>query len=215
MSTEITVNNPKVKSLQKTLNQIKKLILSDEWDNENPNHKALWSKMVDGAIELHHLVSPKHHKHMIKNRGVDPDHPKFYDHIHPVEDLLYYIKDPHANDDPEDVTIDKKFSFRVYSRRWGHRDTYYFTRTKEGWYLECMGYKGDCDKYGNPILFTSLNHDSIRYPSVLDSYLYYLWMAANEDGLTEEQVQNALNELADWVSLCEESSPRGVWEGYI
>ena len=63
------------------------------------------------AHELHRSLTPppKHHRYMIKNRGLKPDHPDFYKHIHPVEDLLNYLEDDTANDDPIDQTINKKF----------------------------------------------------------------------------------------------------------
>jgi hypothetical protein len=37
---------------------------------------------------------------MIKNRQSQPDEPHFYMHYHPIEDLLKFLDDPHANDDP-------------------------------------------------------------------------------------------------------------------
>lgn len=169
--------------------------------------------MVHLAAELYKIVKPKHHRYMIENRGYHPDDPEFYNHIHPIEDLLKFINDPHANDDPEDVTLGDKFQFRVFSRRWGHEDTYEFIRNDKGWIIS-LSSGGQADKLGKPWLFDLLDHDSINYPEELAGYLEWLWIRAEEDGLSHEQVQKALQELADWVSTCERNSPKGIWQGY-
>lgn len=62
---------------------------------------------------------PKHHKYMLENRVVPVEEIEFYNHIHPVDDLLKFIDDINANDDPEDTTIGKKFTLKIYTRRWG------------------------------------------------------------------------------------------------
>jgi len=69
---------------------------------------------------------------MIKNRNCQPDDPEFYNHIHPIEDLLAFIKNPTANDDPKDITLNHEFDFKVYTNRWGHADTYKLSRIKRG-----------------------------------------------------------------------------------
>ena len=104
------------------------------------------------AHELHRSLTPppKHHRYMIKNRGLKPDHPDFYKHIHPVEDLLNYLEDDTANDDPIDQTINKKFVMKVYSRRQGHDDAYTITRIAEGWLISFLSISGACDKTGSP-----------------------------------------------------------------
>lgn len=197
------------------LNEIKNLLFSHKWNISDPDHAEKWNKMVGKAVELHNLVKPKHHKYMIKNRGYNPDDPEFYNHIHPIEDLLAFMDDPHANDDPEDVTMDHEFTLTVYSRRWGHDDSYKLKRTKTGWELSHISISaGKCDKSGIPYLFENLNHDSINYPEGLPGYMAWLWEQAAEQGLTHEKVQESLNELGDWISSCEKSSPKGIWEAY-
>lgn len=76
-----------------------------------------FDKMGIAAHELHiSLVpKPKHHKYMIENREMSPDHPEFYYHIHPTEDLLKYLYDINANNDPIDLTINDEFNFDVYT----------------------------------------------------------------------------------------------------
>lgn len=158
---------------------------------------------------------PKHHKYMIENRGVKPTNPQFYMHIHPVEDLLSYIENVNANDDPEDITIGLEFDFRVYSRRWGHKDTYLLRRTKEGWELAFGLTSGPCNKGGHPYLYERFDQDSIQYPVNIDGWLEWLWERAASNGLSQKQIQSALNELAEWVSITESSAPSGdIWVGY-
>lgn len=57
---------------------------------------------------------PKHHKYMLENRGVPVEDVEFYNHIHPVDDLLKFIDDVNANDDPEDTTIGENEAIAGY-----------------------------------------------------------------------------------------------------
>lgn len=197
------------------LKEVKSLLLSHKWNISEADHKAKWDDMVAKAVKLHQLVKPKHHKYMIENRRYSPDEPGFYNHIHPIEDLIAFMDDPHANDDPEDVTIDHEFTLYVYSRRWRHKDCYRLKRTKTGWELSHISISdAKCDKSGIPYLFENLNHDSINYPEELPGYMSWLWEQAAERGLTHDQVQESLNELGNWISICEENSPKGIWEAY-
>src|SRR5579859_2643365 len=118
------------------------------------------------AHRLHMLLKerghvPKHHAYMVKNREMEPDSPQFYMHFHPLEDLLKFLIDEHANDDPVDQTIGADFTFRVYSRRWGHDDAYQVKRTEDGWTITHIAIGGPCDKGGRPFLFENFRQDSI------------------------------------------------------
>ena len=189
----------------------------------HPEHSDYTPKLLDEcgewAHELHMSltnrgVEVKHHKYMIKNRGYKSDHQLFYHQIHAIQDLLKFIEDNHANDDPVDVTIGCEFTFEVYSRRWGGIDVYKVVRIKTGWEFTNMSDGGKCAKTGRKHLYELLDHDSINYPEELPGYLEYLWEQANTQGLTKEQVQESLNQLAEWVNLCERNSPEGIFNGY-
>jgi hypothetical protein len=192
--------------------EIMQLIGNDKFNHDD--HSKLWNEMVDTAHELHKIVNPKHTRIMLQNREISPNDREFYDHVHPVEDLLKFIKDPHANDDPVDKTINADFKLKVYSRRWGHNDTYKVKRTETGWEIGHISISGECDKTGTPFLFKNLDHDSINYPEDLGGYMEYLWDQAYQKGLSHEQVQSALNELGEWICECEIKSPKGIWEYY-
>ncbi len=182
--------------------------------------RADFERMSEKAQQLHQSLKkrnlePRHHAYMIRNRGVQPETPEFYRHIHPVEDLLKFLQDPHANDDPVDQTLGVTFEFPIFSRRWNHDEPYRLTRTTTGWNIEYKGIGGACDTGGHPYLFLKLKQDSIEYPERLSGWLEWIWHQAHDEGLSRNQVQDALNELAAWVSLIEGRSPsKGVWAGY-
>lgn len=213
---EKTIKN----ELVKLLNDIRELIQSGK-DITREDVLNLGEK----AATLHQSLAKRgiavtHHSYMIKNRGIKPDDPNFYNHIHPVEDLLKFINDQNANDDPEDITLDCSFKFAIYCRRWGHKDSYKLIRIKNGWVVSYLSRKITCGRDGRVAaepgtgLFEILDNDCINYPEDLHGYVEWIWIRANEDGLSEEEVQNALTGLADWVTLVERNTPRGIFDDF-
>lgn len=205
------------RELEEILSEVKDINPLTTDSAKKEKRKELWQRMVDKAVKLHKIVNPKHHSYMIKNRSVDPeDDPKrFYNHIHPVEDLIAYMYDEHANDEVEDKTIGESFKFEVYSKRQGHTDEYQFIRTENGWEISFMTIGGECDKTGSPYLYENFKQDFIEYPNGFPGYLEWLWYKAKEDGLNKQEVQFELNKLADWVTKCEEEKPdSGLWSNY-
>ena len=198
-------------------NKVKEAMGASRYDVDT---RTLIMEAGERSHKLHMMLKkrelePKHHAYVIKNRGMQPDNKEFYCHFHTIEDLLAFIQSPQANDDPKDQTIGAKFKFQVFSHRWGRDDTYEFTRTAEGWEVWFVSIGGPCDKSGQPFLFKNLDHDGIQYPSGLAGLLGWLWEKAASDGLSKQQVQVALQQLADWVSSTEKSMPKnGLWEGY-
>ena len=204
-------------------------------DIDNAKFKKLYAEMNEKAYQLHQAlksrgIEPKHHKYMLKNRKVPVDDKEFYNHLHPVEDLIAFINDPDANNDPEDTTIGESFKFEIYTRRWGYYDAYILTRTENGWKITggTVTYNDkECNKDGTGIddededtigkggIFDALDHDFVNYPLQLDEYLEALWNCA-AGGADKETMQRALNSLAEWVSACEKSSPRiDILEGIL
>ncbi|WP_139489915.1 hypothetical protein [Brevibacillus dissolubilis] len=189
------------------------LLIAKNWQNQERGEVELaFNKMKIAAHELHMQLTPKpkHHEYMIKNRRMQPEDPEFYNHIHPVEDLLEYLEDTSANDDPIDQTIGDEFEFRIYSNRWGHHDLYRLTRTENGWYINHLSYRGEDGLYDNKVLYASLRHDSISFPTNVDSYLASIWEIAKIEGLTHNEVQEMLNRVADWISQTEMNAPRDL-----
>ncbi len=99
--------------------------------------------------------------------------------------------------------------FKVIWKRYGHEMNILIDRTQDGWHVIHATIAGDCDKGGNPYLYKNFNHDAIAYPAVLEIYMKCLWERA-ERGLSDEELQQQLNQLAEWVSLCERGKPKGL-----
>jgi hypothetical protein len=210
---KIDLTGAEMTLFEKTHKRLEELleIISGDKTGEDAAH-AMLDECAKWAFELHNLlknrsINVRHHIYTIRNRGCSPDDPEFYRHIHPIEDLLKFIDDTHANADPVDQTIEHEFVFSVYSRRWGHEDTYHVRRTTKGWTFRYMTPEKDSDMRGYPSLYELLDHDLINYPNKLPDYLESLWERAQEQGLAHDEIQKALSELADWVNVCEKSSP--------
>lgn len=199
------------------------------WDIVNHRDMHITQQEVDKvfhemayiAHELHMSLKkdgkePKHHRYMIENRGVSVDDVEFYNHVHPVDDLLKFLEDSDANNDPEDTTIGEEFTLKVYTRRWGHYDHYTLIRTEEGWDFKGMmiSQNGICDKRCSPYLFKTLEHDCVCYPQQIGEFMEYLWEQAAE-GLTVEVVRECIDMIGEWISFCEMNTPRGIFEGLI
>lgn len=213
---------------EKALKEDLRIICEDVWkyfEDEDTKYdrqefSRLYSTMAQKAHQLHMSLEKrgvivKHHSYMLQNRGCSPETVEFYEHIHPVEDLLDFIDDDEANDDPIDSTIGGEFKLKIYTRRWGKMDCYRIKRTESGWHISFLSYSGDCTKDGYPILYKALDHDGVCYPKQTSIFLEWLWDKAKEDGLTKEQVQEALNDIGKWISECEKSIPKGIFGGLI
>lgn len=196
------------------------VFIRNEIANRNRNLRSQIEEMGQIAHRLHVSLSnrgipPKHRKHMLDNRGTSADDPAFYNHVHPAEDLLKFIGDTTSNNDPPDRTIGHEFIVNIHSQRWGHEDTYELVRTVEGWTVHFMSSGGECNERGEPHLYDALDHDGITYPSSLPDYLAEVWRRAASEGLSAEEVQAALDQLAAWVSSVEKSRPSdGLFKTY-
>ena len=106
----------------------------------------------------------------------------------------------------------EQLDFKVYSRRWDKYDTYKFTRIPTGWDVRHIAINGKCDKQGNPYLYKNFRQDFISYPQDLPDLLEILWDAAEKNNLTKKELQERINDLANWVSKCEHTHPS--YSGY-
>ncbi|MGN5648922.1 hypothetical protein [Bacillus sp. Brlt_9] len=205
-------------SLNAEQEELKKIIkenlsITKQW--QSLDHKTVeeaFKIMKTAAHKLHMQLDPKpkHHKYMIKNRGMEPDNPEFYNHIHPVEDLLSYLDDSSANDDPIDFTLGNTFEFNVYSNRWGHIDRYELTRTENGWHVRHLSYDGEDNMHEMKTLYAAMSHDGIAFPHSVKHYFSSIWQLAEDEGLEYHQVQEMLNRVADWISQTEMNAPRDM-----
>jgi hypothetical protein len=213
----VNLSEDQKKSVAEMANLIGKL---KQWEKHERKDVERWhEELAEKAHKLHIElkeagIEPKHHRYMILNRRVPPTDPAFYRHIHPAEDLLAFINNVHANDDKADQTIGAEFSFRIFSRRWGHDDVYKMRRIPEGWWVGYLIHAGDCDRTASPQLYKNFRQDGINYPADLPNYFAWLWEKAGEQGLSKPEVQLELDRLARWVSICEQNTPGGIFEGY-
>ena len=176
-------------------------------------------EMAKKAHELHMLLKKrgieiKHSKIMLRNRGVSPDNIEELKKINCIdgfiisssEDLLNFIQNP--NEEHQDTTLNNKFDFDFYSRRWGSFDHYTITRINEGWAFKGSNLEGieNSNKEGKPGLFTILNHDSVCYPAKIGKLFEWLWNRA-ADGATKDEVQQAISDIGKWISICEKNTP--------
>lgn len=219
MSIELESDENKLRNeIEVLITKIRKAF--ERYDIDDDNANVLIKEAGECSHKLHMLlknrgIEPKHHAYMIENRELESDDPNFYMHIHPIEDLLKFLDDEHANDDPIDTTIGADFKLPIFSGRWGREDIYSIKRTEDGWIIKNVSIGGPCDKGGRPFLFENFRHDSIQYPARLDGWMEWLWEKASTEGLTHNQVQESLQQLGEWVSNTEKSAPKdGIWEGF-
>lgn len=207
------------KPLADRLQALLTLLAPSPKDSERDAYLKNLKELGEKGHALHKSLTarghePKQRRHMIEGRGMQPDHPEFYQHIHPAQALLEFIDDPDAAGDPPDLTIGAEFQFRVFSRRWRRHDTYRVTRTAGGWNIRHMTIGGDGNKRGEPALFASFRQDSIQYPRGIGDYFEWLWDQARDQGLDAAAVQAALDRLAEWVSTTEQAAPSdGLFSG--
>ena len=153
-------------------------------------------------------VEPVHYKYMIKNRGCDSDHPDFYNHVHPIEDLLQFLKDPDSIKD--DVTMGDKFKFKFFLHMYGQTKSS-LTRVPSGWIIQHFG---TCNEILEPFISQKFKRHNVEYPVSLGKRFGYIWKQASE-GLSHNAVQEAINDICKWVNMVEKTAPRhGVWKKF-
>ena len=219
---KLTEFQTKLKSELEILhNQIWQYIESDQKLLSGDDACRLYDEMARKAHELHMSLKdsghePKHHKYMIENRGCTPDDVRVYRHVHPVQDLLAFIDDVHANDDHKDKTIGKTFTLKFFTKRWQYIEHYKITRTEKGWDIRVISDSYSSNKSISPELNHLLDNDGVCYPKDINLFFEWLWDKAAEEGLTKAKVQAAINKIGKWISECEKNALReGVFEGLI
>jgi hypothetical protein len=103
---------------------------------------------------------------------------------------------------------------RIYNGRVQHEDALTIRRTAEGWHVSWLDIKGYDDRTGSRFLFKYLKEQGISYPSSLGIYLASLWIAAQEEDLTEDEIQQELHKLGSWISMVEKNKPDNLGRGF-
>lgn len=169
---------------------------------------------------LHWGLLPIMPEYLMQNSGKIPEDNiiGFYYHYHMLTALLKEVEgEGVALSMKGDLNLNKPLTFSVYTRRWGHNDTYHIERTIDGWNARHISINGKCEKSGEGALFANLHHDSIFFPEDgVRHALESLWDLADENEMSVEELQEKLQQIADWISTVEktvgESQPE--WVGY-
>lgn len=171
--------------------------------------KLIYSKIQSVIRILHWGILPIVPEHIMVNRRSIPEDNiiVFYNHYNMLEMMLREIYGEGEIMSTEgDKNLDKEMIFPVYSRRWGHVDNYRIKRTIDGWEIGFFSDDKKSGKDGEGALFKTLENDSIFFPRDGVSYaLKKLWDEAEESGLTIDELQSKLIEVADWVSSVEKT----------
>lgn len=168
--------------------------------------------LVPFAPPLHWRYQPEYEEYLLINSERIPEKnlELFYSHYHMLEDLYWYI-----TDDPQkkridsflgDVNLNKKFKFKVFSRRWEHYDTYKVSRTIKGWNVDFLMTGGEGDKKGSAILYC-LQHDSINYPCSVEYMFEAIWNYADGHEIGIDVLESLMNQVAQWISITEKRTP--------
>lgn len=65
---------------------------------------------------------------------------------------------------------------------------------------------------GTPFLYENFNQDFISYPSNVGDFFKYVWSSLENEKITPLEAQLKIDEVAEWVSRCEEFQPN--WKGW-
>lgn len=189
-------------------------ILKSCFDAFTTDHKTYdenIDRAVELAIKLHHIYMPIYSEQMIINRGCLPENDanEYYNHFHAIEDMYYELigngKDWRSVEG--DINLDKDMSFKVYTARWGHEDTYTIRRTYEGWYVRHISINGKAEKNGTGALEANLDHDSVCYPKEGIEYAFEtLWQEADTTSMSVEELQSRIQDIAGWISEVEKAT---------
>ena len=105
-----------------------------------------------------------------------------------------------------------EFTFEVYSNLRSSNLTYNIKYTDTGWNIRHIAINGDCEPDGKPFFYENFEQDLIDFPSGFGEYLEWLWKQITNTSISNEKIQDKLQELADWVTTCEKNKP--FWKGW-
>ena len=129
----------------------------------------------------------------------------FYDHYHMLSAIMRDIQgDSEKMTRQGDKTLNQELTFSIFTRRHHCYDRNRICRTVDGWFVRYISINGSCEKDGSGALIANLEHDCVFYPE--DGFKHAmteLWNQAEEGELEIEQLQERLQQVADWISVVE------------
>lgn len=105
-----------------------------------------------------------------------------------------------------------RLKFSYWTNRWSGQTVVHLTHTPSGWHLSASAHTGDCDKSGSPFVYSNFDQDQVCFPSRFSCWLEHAWEQIQDGEWSEEEAQERLQELAGWVTACEQSEPK--WPGW-
>lgn len=178
------------------------------WNFDNDDFEKTKNDLKDDLSIIHWGSLPIYKEKYMEARRALPEEDiiAYYDDIYTFKDLVNWIEEE-ATWKPTfkgDCNLDQDMNFSVYSRRWGHRDSYRIKRTISGWDIRAIAINGPSEKDGTGMIMENLNHDSIFYPEQsIKNAFKYLWEMADEREMTVEELAAKLQNIADWISEIE------------
>ena len=199
-------------------NEYKNNIHGFDFNNE---YQKLYSNLEPHLEILHWSILPEYNEQTMINSRMLPENnlKEYYEHYHTLEDLYEALKGTSIPIESlkGDKNLNRKLTFRVFSRRWGHDDCYTVERRIDGWYASHISINGLSKKDGTGALIVNFQHDLIQFPEDGVKYaLETLWDMADETEMTVDELQNKLQEIADWISAVEKvvGEYQPDWCGY-
>lgn len=183
---------------------------NDDYGNFSyERYREIQKNVAEILPVLHWGHLPIFNKYLLFNREIDPEQHilEFYDHYDCLKAMLAEIRGKGEKMQiSSDDTLGKELVFEVYTRRWGHSDRYRMRRTIDGWECTNLAIGGECKKNGEGGLIDALNHDLVFFPEEGVKYaMEELWEASDEGEIGLEELQNRLQEVADWISHVEKA----------
>ena len=105
--------------------------------------------------------------------------------------------------------IEIEYDLKIYTNRFGHDDYYKISFSDSGWDIRD---RGESKPNGEGSLLERFEQDDVRYPFHFGDFLEFLWKEIKNENIRPEEVQEKLDELSEWVKICEQSVPR--WKSY-
>jgi len=186
-----------------------------------PDWQDRIEEMNELTVEIHWKYMPIYEEYMLENRGIIPENniEEYYDHYHSLEDLFRVMIGEGLNwkTTGGDLNLENSLNFEVFTSRWGHKDRYRIKRKIYGWEVKHISINGMTKKNGEGALFGNFRQDGVFYPKEGVKYaLEILWKDADKIEMEVDELQNKMQDIADWVSSVEKAttSKQPSWVNY-
>ena len=119
-----------------------------------------------------------------------------------------------------------RIEIQIYSPRWGHDDTYTLEFEENRFVFTQAGPRppaiatyvegGDPTWENREGVFDMLHNDTIYPPKIIPDALEYLWLEWKNRGMSEAEVQQEANAIAEYINACSRAQPNTrFWNGYM